>query len=130
LSVAGDSGNGVSARHDYAERELPAFVAVPSGCWIWLAWAGRGGYGRWTKRGPDRKRHAHVVVWETFNGPVPDGYELDHLCRVRPCVNPAHLDPVPKLINLHRRNLANGWRRRAGGGRGSGRSSGDRRSFT
>jgi hypothetical protein len=35
-------------------------------------------------------------------GPIPDGFEVDHLCRVTPCVNPAHLEPVTHRENVHR----------------------------
>lgn len=81
---------------------LPTFVVGPGGCWIWTR-AQNYGYGRWGKRDADQYRRAHVVIWETFNGPVPDGLELDHLCRVRCCVNPAHLEAV-----THRENVARG----------------------
>lgn len=73
------------------------------------------GYGKWLQRGGDRWRTAHVVIWEMFNGKKPDGMQLDHLCRTRPCVNPLHLELVPATENLHRRNQANGWRTRARG---------------
>lgn len=45
---------------------------------------------------------AHRVVWEHFNGPVPDGLELDHLCRQRACCNPEHLEAVTKSENIRR----------------------------
>jgi hypothetical protein len=95
-----------------AGDELPTIVPGTGGCWIWTLSRNRKGYGRWWTRGPDRGRLAHVVVWEIFNGPLPEGHELDHLCRVRACVNPAHLEPVDGLENLRRRDQANGWRTR------------------
>jgi hypothetical protein len=49
-----------------------------------------------TSKGP------HVVAWERENGPVPDGLELDHLCRVRRCINPNHLEPVTHAENMRR----------------------------
>jgi hypothetical protein len=50
----------------------------------------------------DGVRKAHVVAWESANGPVPKGCELDHLCRVRACINPAHLEPVSRAVNVQR----------------------------
>lgn len=47
-------------------------------------------------------RTAHRVVYETVVGPVPEGLELDHLCRNRGCVNPAHLEPVTHQENMRR----------------------------
>lgn len=73
-------------------------------CWIWTGarTEQRGGYGQACV--PGRKvRPAHQVVYELAVGPVPDGCELDHLCRVHECVNPAHLEPV-----THRENVLRG----------------------
>lgn len=49
-----------------------------------------------------RTTYSHVVEWEAINGPVPPGHELDHLCRVRPCGEPSHLEPVPHVVNVQR----------------------------
>jgi len=46
--------------------------------------------------------HAHCWAYEQAYGSVPDGYQLDHLCRVRNCVNPTHLEPVTQRINVLR----------------------------
>jgi hypothetical protein len=48
-------------------------------------------------------RLAHRVIYEYLVGPIPDGLSIDHLCRVRHCVNPAHLEPV-----THRENVLRG----------------------
>ncbi|MEV4271931.1 HNH endonuclease signature motif containing protein [Micromonospora aurantiaca (nom. illeg.)] len=47
-------------------------------------------------------RPAHRIAYEMKRGPVPDGLELDHLCRNRRCVRPAHLEPVTRRTNLLR----------------------------
>lgn len=76
-----------------------------SGCWLWTATT-TGGYGRITvgSRTDRTKRgvYAHRLAYESLVGAVPDGLDLDHLCRVRCCVNPAHLEPVTRQENARR----------------------------
>ena len=48
------------------------------------------------------RRYVHVVAYELLVGPVPEGLELDHLCRVRHCFNPDHLEPVTHAENIRR----------------------------
>src|SRR5699024_1617461 len=52
-----------------------------------------------------RMKLAHRVSYETFAGPIPEGLDLDHLCRNRSCVNPEHLEPVTRSENLRRSPL-------------------------
>lgn len=75
----------------------------PSGCWLWTASKSRDGYG-WTSLN-GKTYQAHRLVYIMLVGPVPDGMVLDHLCRVRHCVNPAHLEPVTTAENLRRSPL-------------------------
>lgn len=63
-----------------------------SGCWLWTAHLNRDGYGRFN-RGHGQMCKAHRFAYELAKGPIPDGLMLDHLCRVRRCVNPDHLRP-------------------------------------
>lgn len=75
-------------------------LTSPGGCWVWTAGkigGVRGGYGSFKLEG--RSVRAHRFSYETLVGPIPDGLELDHLCRVRACVNPAHLEPVTSREN-------------------------------
>lgn len=50
------------------------------------------------------KQWAHIVLYEYFVGPVPEGLELDHLCQNPPCCNPWHLEPVTHQVNVSRGN--------------------------
>lgn len=71
-----------------------------SGCWLWQAAKDRDGYGRYQIR--PRSEEAHRVAYEALQSAIPDGLQLDHLCRVRHCVNPAHLQAVTCKTNINR----------------------------
>lgn len=79
-------------------------------CWLWTACLSPAGYGRFgmpNSEGSWRGTLAHRWSWEFFNGAIPDGLCLDHLCRVRACVNPWHMEPVTSAENLRRGVNAN-----------------------
>lgn len=84
----------------------------PDGCWVWTAGRQRG-YGRFWDG--SRGVYAHRFAFELLVGPIYDGEELDHLCRNRSCVNPAHLEPVTHRVNAQRgiAGQVNGDRERA-----------------
>ncbi len=82
-----------------SERDLARFMAKvekTETCWLWRGPCNRQGYGRRSSK------LAHRVSYEQHVGPIPPGLQLDHLCRVRNCVNPAHLEPVTARVNVLR----------------------------
>lgn len=88
-----------------------ANVDLTLACWEWQGGKNWGGYGRFHTGG--RQWQAHRWAYEHFVGPIPEGLQLDHLCRVRHCVNPAHLEPVTLTENLRRGEGSFKWKREA-----------------
>jgi hypothetical protein len=71
-----------------------------SGCWLWFGANNGVGYGHvWSGK---KRRYAHRLAYETLIEKIPTGLDLDHLCRVRCCCNPAHLQPVSRKENARR----------------------------
>ena len=71
-----------------------------SGCWLWVGGLrGKGGYGVFGWFKGKKSYIAHRASYEMIVGAIPDGMHLDHLCRVRSCVNPQHLEPVTPREN-------------------------------
>lgn len=77
-------------------------VEGPGGCWLWTATLNDEGYG--LIHSGRRHVRAHRAAYEALAGPITRGLVIDHLCRTRRCVNPAHLEPVTPAVNA-----ARGW---------------------
>ncbi len=71
-----------------------------SGCWLWMGAAQPREYGLFSVG--CEAMLAHRVCYELFKGPIPEGLELDHKCRVHCCVNPDHMEPVTHQVNCKR----------------------------
>ena len=82
------------------ERFLGRIVHDDNGCWLWTGRLDASGYGEFDFHG--RTNKAHIYSFSILKYDVPSGLELDHLCRVRHCVNPEHLEPVTHLENMRR----------------------------
>lgn len=84
--------------------EIRFFNGSP--CWEWTGCKSKTtGYGQFKtdgRRGA-KKSSPHRFAWEFFYGAIPDGYEIDHLCRNRICANPLHLEAVTLQENRKRR---------------------------
>lgn len=76
-------------------------VESESGCWEWQGRFLNNGYGQCDNT------TAHRVAYRLFTGEIPDGYEIDHLCRNKRCVNPEHLEAVTHAVNMSRGERAN-----------------------
>jgi hypothetical protein len=99
------------------DRWLERVVVDDNGCWFWLGWT-VGGYAIVELpmvAGRRQRRRLHRLVYQELVGPIPDGYEIDHLChnadlscagghpcQHRRCVNPAHLEAVTHAVNCQR----------------------------
>jgi HNH endonuclease len=70
-----------------------------TGCWVWLLC-------RQGKYGSERSGLAHRNYYKKHKGPIPDGMQVDHLCRNTLCVNPDHLEAVPQAVNIRRGRVA------------------------
>ena len=93
--------NGHNPRRNLRERFWEK-VEITEGCWLWRAALSEHGYGVIRMSTPRRMEMAHRVAYEMEVEPIPEGLELDHLCRNPRCVNPFHLEPVTHLVNMRR----------------------------
>lgn len=86
-----------TAQERFLERTM---IDPATGCVLWTGARNPGGYGTFYMGG--KTRLAHRLAYEMFVGPIPEGLQLDHLCRTRHCVSPACLEPVTSRENTMR----------------------------
>ncbi len=79
---------------------IPSYFVDVQGCWIWTRFTDRDGYARQGRKG--EPCFVHRANYEAFNGTIPAGMTIDHLCRVRSCVNPDHMEAVTHKENVQR----------------------------
>jgi len=105
----GDPTLGASDHHSGSPEERfwakvdkngPLFNGTP--CWMWTAYKSKSGYGNFTPVHGGLPQRVHRFAYELLIGPIPEGLTLDHLCRVRHCVNPSHLEPISIKGNVLR----------------------------
>ena len=82
------------------EARFWAKVEFTGFCWLWTATL-REGYGRF-QLGKRQLVDAHRLAYEWLVHVIPPGLQIDHLCRIRNCVNPDHLEPVTQPVNYWR----------------------------
>jgi hypothetical protein len=86
------------------ERIQSSIVIDDNGCWIWKRFRDKKGYGLVSVS--HKTFRAHRVSFEAHVRPIPEGFHIDHLCRVTSCVNPEHLEPVTQAENNRRQGMA------------------------
>lgn len=84
--------------HVNRDGPIPDYAPHLGPCWLWTAGCTAKGYGRFNI-GKRIRKMAHVVGYELVVGPMPEGLEPDHLCRVHACVRFSHIEPVTRHVN-------------------------------
>lgn len=89
-------------RSPAVERFWKRTIQSADGCWEWIGGMNEAGYANMSD---GRSNLAHRFAYELLVGPIPDGLQIDHLCNVRNCVNPAHLETVTAQENMRRMSV-------------------------
>lgn len=98
-----------ATRQQFSVSQLPANwqskIIEFGGCWMWIGARNSRGYGC-VGNGKGGSELTHRGAYELLVGPIPEGLQIDHLCRVIECCNPEHLEPVTQLVNIQRGSRA------------------------
>ena len=89
-------------RRGGTEHENDALATASGECWTWLGAKARDGYGSFRLAGRMTPAHRIAYLDGSRTAKIPDGWQVDHLCRNHACVNPKHLDAVPRSLNVQR----------------------------
>src|SRR6266850_7192766 len=92
---------------DTLHKRLRQKIRIEGDCWIWTGKKKTSGYGTYMVRRADNYRKfkefvVHRLIYLLLVGPIPKNKELDHLCRVRLCCNPKHVEAVTHQVNNNR----------------------------
>lgn len=91
---------GIVSASSFKDRFWSKVERRTNECWPWQSTLNRGGYGVFSISGS--MRLAHRIAYILTKGPIPGDLQIDHLCRNRKCVNPAHMEPVTCRVNVIR----------------------------
>lgn len=85
------------------EKQVASKLQILGSCWVFTGCKDHKGYGYFRVGGRSGKNfRLHKWTWEAINGPMPENLQCDHVCRVRACCNPFHIEPVSPKVNTAR----------------------------
>ena len=102
-------------RRSIEERMWDHVRTEKGGCWLWEGYVDKDGYGRMVSREHSVvvSGYVHRMAWEQYRGAIPKGMQIDHLCKIKNCVNPEHLEVTsPQVNNLRSNSMAAKYARR------------------